>query len=94
MEWVNLVLLIIAIILLTINIVILLKRKDNTNIPDIKEEIKKANDDQEKRILDDNNRLKNDVKEIQINTNKELSEFKEKMTASLPTGRPRRWRTS
>ena len=83
MEWVNLVLLIIAVILLTINIVILLKRKDNANIPDIKEEIKKANDDQEKRILDDNNRLKNDVKEIQINTNKELSEFKEKMTASL-----------
>lgn len=83
MEWVNLGLLIIAIILLTVNIVILLKRNNTVDTPNIKEEIKKANDDQEKRILDDNNRLKNDVKEIQINTNKELSEFKEKMTASL-----------
>ena len=83
MEWVNLALLIIAIVLLTINIVILLKRKNDNQSLDIKEEIKKANDEQERRILDDTNRLKKDVQDIQLSTNKDLSEFKDKMNASL-----------
>lgn len=83
MEYVTIALLILSLIMLTINLVILLKTKNQGTSVDIKEEIKKANDDQEKRILDDNNRLKNDVKEIQLNTNKDLSDFKEKMTNSI-----------
>ena len=80
MEYVTIALLILSLIMLTINLVILLKTKNQGTSVDIKEEIKKANDDQEKRILDDNNRLKNDVKEIQLSTNKDISDFKEKMT--------------
>ena len=58
MEYVTIALLILSLIMLTINLVILLKTKNQGTSVDIKEEIKKANDDQEKRILDDNNRLK------------------------------------
>lgn len=79
---------IISLIVLLIGLVIILlidnkNKNKNNSINELKDEIKKANDEQEKRILDDNNRLKNDISQIQYNTSKDLIDFKEKLNQSI-----------
>ena len=79
---------IISLIVLLIGLVIILlidnkKKNKNNSINELKDEIKKANDEQEKRILDDNNRLKNDISQIQHNTSKDFIDFKEKLNQSI-----------
>lgn len=65
-------------------LVVLLRQKANNNAGlDVENKIKTANDEQERRLLDDNNRLRSDVQQIQLNTNKDLSEFKDKLNASI-----------
>ncbi|MCB9498474.1 MAG: DNA recombination protein RmuC [Bacillales bacterium] len=82
-EKIIIILLAVAIALIILAVILLLKKKNTTTSFDFAEKIKSANDDQEKRLMDDNNRLRNDVYQIKVDTNKELSLFKDNMNTSI-----------
>jgi len=82
MENLILVLLIILIVLI-VGFLFLILSKNKGSSFDVSDNIKRANDDQEKRILDDNNRLRQDISLIKDATNKDLNEFKDNLNKSI-----------
>jgi len=82
METLILVCLLILIVLIVVLIFLFLTRKSGSSF-DVSNNIQKANDAQEKRILDDNNRLRQDISLIRNDTNKDLNEFKDKLNRSI-----------
>ena len=78
----------VLIILLALLLIFFTRLKKSTNNIDpenIKSLIKEANDEEERRLLDDNARLRDSVQQTQSEANKNLSDFKVNITESLNT---------